>query len=328
MSDSKTNIEYFNHTLKLFINDIIKIFPCYEETLQEYYKNILENDNCNDDKFIKRFMRKMESYKTQIAKKDDTLFSDSICIFKNVDFKEIWEHEDLGNNGKEIIWNYLQTLYVIGDTIISDSNKIKNLLETFKNTRENTGENTGENTSDDIEEVDGNEPVESDPLMNMIQNLSNQKEPSSETGTNATGLGFDENMLGNGLIGNLAKELAEEINMDDLNLNIDENSGNVNDVLGNLMSGNNPMKFMNLIQNVGQKIENKLSDGNINQGDLVKEAQNMMGMLGNNNPMFENMMKNMQGEMRDANPPKEDTSNNPTRDRLRRKLEQRKKDKK
>ena len=82
---------------------------------------------------------------------------------------------------------------------------------------------------------------------------------------------------------------------------------------------------MNLIQNVGQKIENKLSDGNIDQGDLVKEATNMMGMLGNNNPMFENLMKNMQGEMREANPPTQSSSDNPTRDRLRRKLEQRKK---
>ena len=157
--------------------------------------------------------------------------------------------------------------------------------------------------------------------MNMIQNLSNNSQQ------NQNGPAFDETLLGGGLIGNLAKELAEEINIDDLNLNLDENDGNVNDILGGLMSGNNPMKFMNLIQNVGQKIENKLSDGNIDQGDLVKEAQNMMGMLGSNNPMFDSMMKNMQGEMRDANPPKEDSSNNPTRDRLRRKLEQRKKGK-
>ena len=49
--------------------------------------------------------------------------------------------------------------------------------------------------------------------------------------------GLDENLLGGGLIGNLAKELAEEINMDDLNLNIDENSDNVNDILGNLENG-------------------------------------------------------------------------------------------
>ena len=310
--ESRTNIEYFNHTLKLFINDIIKIFPCYKETLEDYYKNILENENCNDDKFIKRFMRKMGDYKTHISQKDSSMFSESICIFKNVDFKEIWEHEDLGEKGQETIWNYLQTLFVIGDTIISDSNRIKNLLENFKKTRENN-----ESQGEKVEEVEGAEEPK-DELINMIKNLSN----NNSTETNSP---FDENLLGNGLIGNLAKELAEEINMDDLNLNIDENSGNVNDILGNLMSGNNPMKFMNLIQNVGQKIENKLSDGNINQGDLVKEATNMMGMLGNNNPMFENLMKSMQGEMREANPPTQSSSDNPTRDRLRRKLEQRKK---
>ena len=67
--ESRTNIEYFNHTLKLFINDIIKIFPCYKETLEDYYKNILENENCNDDKFIKRFMRKVGDYKTHISQK-------------------------------------------------------------------------------------------------------------------------------------------------------------------------------------------------------------------------------------------------------------------
>lgn len=323
MSESKTNIEYFNHTLKLFINDIIKIFPCYQEPLEEYYQPILENESCNDDKFIKRFMRKMEAYKTQISKKEVSMFSESICIFKNVDFKEIWEHEDLGEKGRETVWNYLQTLYVIGDTIISDSNRIKNLLENFKKTREDN----------EIEQVDGNDetstavatasaPAENDELMNMIQNLSNNAQQNQDSPA------FDESLLGGGLIGNLAKELAEEINIDELNLNLDENNGNVNDILGGLMSGNNPMKFMNLIQNVGQKIENKLSDGNIDQGDLVKEAQNMMGMLGSNNPMFDSMMKNMQGEMRNANPPKEDSSNNSTRDRLRRKLEQRKKDKK
>ena len=135
MSESKTNIEYFNHTLKLFINDIIKIFPCYQEPLEEYYKNILENDECNDDKFIKRFMRKMGDYKTQIATKDITLFSENMCIFKNVDFKEIWDSETLSDNGRETIWNYIQTLYVIGDTIISDSNRIKILLENFKKTQ-------------------------------------------------------------------------------------------------------------------------------------------------------------------------------------------------
>ena len=56
------------------------------------------------------------------------MFSESICIFKNVDFKEIWEHEDLGEKGQETVYGtILQTLFVIGDTIVSDSNRIKNL---------------------------------------------------------------------------------------------------------------------------------------------------------------------------------------------------------
>ena len=83
------------------------------------------------------------------------------------------------------------------------------------------------------------------------------------------------------------------------------------------------MKFMNLIQNVGQKIQSKLSDGNIDQSKLVDEAQQMMGMLGNNNPLFENLMGKAKG-----NAQSENSSSNPTRDRLRRKLEQRKKAKK
>ena len=85
-------------------------------------------------------MRKMGTYKTHISQKDESMFAESICIFKNIDFKEIWEHESLGEEGKQTIWNYLQTLYVIGDTIISDSNRIKNLLENFKKTRENNSE--------------------------------------------------------------------------------------------------------------------------------------------------------------------------------------------
>ena len=42
---------------------------------------------------------------------------------------------------------------------------------------------------------------------------------------------INEDLINNGLIGNLAKELAEDINQDDFNINMDENSENVTDVL-------------------------------------------------------------------------------------------------
>ena len=146
----------------------------------------------------------------------------------------------------------------------------------------------------------------------MVKNLTESQNKSSTL--------FDENILENGLIGGLAKELAGEINIDNLNLNIDKDSDNINDVFSNLMSGDNPMNFMNLIQNVGQKIQKKLESADIDQSKLMDEAQTMMGMLGNNNPMFDNLLKTAKKGMEEANKPL-----NPTQERLRKKLEQRNK---
>jgi len=301
---SQTNIEYFNSTLKLFVFNIIKIYPEYNDVLNDYYKDLLEDDSCSDDKYVKRFMRKFTDYKEIISTKNNDLFNDSICFVKNVDFKDIWENEKTEESIKDTIWDYLQTLYVIGETIISDSNKIKSLVDSLKKKRNN-------------EPLDENESEENKELMDMLQNLSEKKEP----------INIDENMLDNGLIGNLAKELASDINLDEMNLNLDNSDGempNIGDIFGKLMSGDNPMKFMNLIQNVGQKIQTKLSDGNLDQSKLLDEAQNMMGMLGNNNPLFDTLLGNAKKEMAQGNQTKNSSSDNPTREKLRKKLETRK----
>ena len=70
-------------------------------------------------------------------------------------------------------------------------------------------------------------------------------------------------------------------------------------------------------------IKDKIRLLNIKSIKLIDEAQKMMGMLGNNNPMFENLLGKARKEMTDANPP-----TNPTRDRLKKKLEERKNTKK
>jgi hypothetical protein len=298
---AKTNIEYFNHTLKLFVNDVIRMQPDYKETLDEYYNELFSSETCNEDKYIKRFMRKMGEYKSQISQKDETLFSSSILILKNVDFHELWNWSGFTDEFKNTTWEYLQTMYVLGETIISDSDKIKNLVENFKRIRNN----------EDVVSKDEND----NELMDMIKNLAENQEKSNAT--------IDENILENGLIGSLAKELAEDINLEDLNLNINNDADNINDVFSNLLSGDNPMNFMNLIQNVGQKIQSKMESSNIDQGKLMEEAQNMMGMLGNGNPLFDNLLKTAKG-MQETTPP---PPSNPTQERLRRKLEQRKKKK-
>jgi hypothetical protein len=300
---TQTNIEYFNSTLKLFINEIIKIYPEYNELLHEYYDELLEIDNCNDDKYVKRFMRKFSDNKEFISSKNNELFNETICFLKNIDFKELWANDKTNESIKKTIWDYLQTLFVIGDTIVSDTDRIKSLVDSLKKKRDN-------------EPLNENINPENKELLDMIQNLSDSSLPKDS--------GPNEDMLSNGLIGNLAKELAGDINLDEMNLNMDDENANIGDIFGKLMSGNNPMKFMNLIQDVGKKIQTKLTDGNIDQGALLNEAQNMMGMLGNNNPLFDNLLNTAKKEMAEANPPNVQSYDNPTHDRLKKKLEARK----
>lgn len=310
---SQTNIEYFNKNLKLFVENIKEFYPEYKEQIDEYYKELLENETCNDDKHIKRFMRKFSEKRLDISNKNGDIFNEDIFFLKNINFKELWCNEKTTDTHKDTIWDYLQTLFVIGDTIMSDTDKIKKLVENFKKVRND-------------EEHDENVDDENKEIYSMIKNLTEKQKKQAEEGT---GPEINADMFNNGLIGNLAKELAEDINIDEMDLGVNKETDNVNDIFGKLMSGDNPMKFMNLIQNVGQKIQNKLSDGNLDESKLVEEAQNMMGMFGSNNPMFDNLLKNAKKEMEKGTlqPPKNTSHNNPTRDRLRKKLEQRKKNK-
>ena len=146
-------------------------------------------------------------------------------------------------------------------------------------------------------------------LMGMLKNLSQTHEADASN---------NEAMSGGGLIGQLAQELSEEINMDSMGLNIDDNS-NTDQLFSNLIRGDNPMKFMNLIQTVGKKIQDKVSNAGLNQDDLVKEATGMLSGM-KDNPLFSNLMNNMNPNA-NAN---ENENSNPTRDRLRRKLDKKK----
>ena len=74
----------------------------------------------------------------------------------------------------------------------------------------------------------------------------------------------------------------------------------------------NVIIVMNMIQKVGSKIQSKISNGEVNEAQLLNEAQNLMGGLGDND-LLSNMMKNMGGGGNDKK--------NKTRDRLRKKLE-------
>lgn len=311
-TDPKTNIEYFNEQMGNFVKDFMKIneFPELHDTLNEYYGELLQDERCNNDRYVKRYMDKMGNYRTQISQKDNSMFQEQVRVFKNVDFSQVWNSDKLSESNREKIWEYLQILYVIGETILNDSDRIKNLVESFQ--KFTAGEEPN------FEEGEG---TEQDEMLAMLRNLSENRNNEP----------LNEELLENGLIGNLAKELAGELSLDQLEMDM-ENVENVEDVFKNIMSGDNPMKFMNLLQTVGKKIQDKVDSSELDQEKLVEEATTMMSQMGGGlgGGMFDTLLKNFTGG--GAMPTQQNMRaqvNNPhtgnaTRDRLRRKLEQRK----
>lgn len=138
-------VQYFNKTLRLFILNIVDTFPEFDSVLREYYHPLLSGEAAESDKYVKRFMKKMSPYKTEIAGKDETMFEDSLCVLKNVDFSTIFESDELSDNNREIIWEYIQSLYLLGEKLTTvpteNTSEIDNLMskmaENLKTAQEN-----------------------------------------------------------------------------------------------------------------------------------------------------------------------------------------------
>ena len=283
---NSTYIEKFNFYLNTFLVELNTIVPEFKEVITKNYSDILANSNSNSDKCVKEFMTSISKYHTEISEKNDKLFKgvDSIYILNDVDFRELWA-KDLSDSTRENIWKYLQTLYVLGKKIVTSEDDVTKMLDELNNS--------------DKESLEKHQKE----MMEMMENMSQITQDPNE----GEGVSPDvENLFNSGIISDIAKELTGELDLDNMNMG---NPQNMNEAFSNIMGGGGGSNFFNLISKVGEKIQNKVESGKINQGDLIKEAQKMMSGL--KNP--EQMAKAMNKKGKES-----------TRDRLRRKLEEKK----
>ena len=258
----RTNTEYFNFYLKNLIQKMLKVYSEFESTLKEHYGELLDSEESNSTQYVKEYMEVARPLSDKIASKDASIFEqeEPVYLLHQVDFREVWKNRP-GVRTEENIWKFLHIMFLIGNTIVADENKIKNLVEAVEakvDTNTETNETSLSKSDDEL-------------LDKMLQNV---KQPS-KTSTNATNA-TPENPMG--LIGELAKELTDELDLDKLNVNENDDMGDVfQKLMGNGGEGTN--QFMNLVQKVGTKLQDKLTSGKFNEAALVNEAQSMMSNL-------------------------------------------------
>lgn len=277
--------EEFNRVINDFINDIQITFPEYAGIIGKWWKKDIEDQEKIEKQklfLFKHCIRIFPERFFDILYKNNDIFletSDFNTEFlPGIVFKHLWNC-DITDTTKDIIWKYLQLILfsVIGsvhdksqfgdtsklfETINEEEWKTK-LQETLEGMQNLFQQNTNENQNTDLN-----------------YNKENINLPNAEDIQNHI-----HDMM-EGKLGKLAMELAEETAQE---LNIDmENVTTSQDVFKKLFA--NPGKLMNMVKNVGGKIDEKIKSGEIKESELISEGVDILNKM-KNMPGMENMQE-------------------------------------
>jgi hypothetical protein len=105
-----TTVKAFNEMMGQFLGELVQTFP-EEPTVKE----MLETERTRET--FDLFMKEVGPYSTALMKKDDAFFTSENPFVKRLNLDAIWTMEDATENTKQAIWQYLQTMFILGNTI-------------------------------------------------------------------------------------------------------------------------------------------------------------------------------------------------------------------
>ena len=213
-----------------FLRDLGKTYPEIRSNLNRNYEDVLtENENKKIDDFpkLKIFLDLIYEHKDLIRERDESFFELEIELLENISFENLWS-KNISNKTKGTIWKYLQTFSLITINLKS-SEELQNALSNINN--------------DDISKEDLKD-------KELVNDLKEIKKLTDDVKGGTDDDEFDlEKMMGglmDSSIGNVAKEVAETMDVESMFGGIDENS-NPMEVMAKLM---NPEKMGSIFQNI------------------------------------------------------------------------------
>ena len=292
--------ENFRSTISDFAKDLTTTFPEYSDKWAKWTQ-----DSTTDAEYQELFVYSLSVYPQRffdILNQSEEIFSETSDIntsfLPNVDFKTLFHCQGITDKTRETLWKYLQlVLFVLVGSMKNkmDFGDAMNMFE--KEGEENLEEKLQgamSNIHDFFSKMDADNAAESGDTSSEPSQERAMPEPEK----------LHEHLMGlfEGKIGKLAHDLAADFTGDlQGSLGIDlENITSSKDVLKQLMQ--NPAKISGLVKKVGDKLNERMSSGEISQQDLMSEAGSMMRKMkemggGDMGAMFKNMAQSMGGNM-------------------------------
>ena len=130
-----TSVSAWCEMMEQFLNELEKTFP-QETNIKKYHASYDLVKKANSRKCVEAFMNGASEYSQQIMQKDESFFlehGDSIEFLKKMNMKKNWQDPELSQTTKDAIWQYLQTLYILGTTITNIPTEALNMIEDVAN---------------------------------------------------------------------------------------------------------------------------------------------------------------------------------------------------
>lgn len=352
-----TKIIYtFNKFYGMFLREIKNVDDDIKRRVRENYKVIVKSS----PEYLETYWSHFSKYDGKIEDTNESL--KDIEVFKAIPLKDILDK--VGNANSTMVWNYVYILSIMSMLFYSTPKEDSHKEDDVDVIEEDEDDDADKGKDDEelepselsehsllfdkvlriisnqlrggeVNEIESITDVDMKNLLVKIKKVENKEQDATsfETNDEQSGGAVEDNIfnmfsgLQNSKIADLAKEISSEIDTSDLKLESPQDIMKLMDFSG----GNNVLS--NIIGKVSSKIQTKISSGEMKHEDLLGEAMNMMSMMskggiGNdlfNNPMISQMMKGMKSGK--VAPRTDVMKREYTKERLRKKLEEKQKHK-
>jgi len=153
------SVTAFNDMMGQFLVELHKTFP-EEKGIKKFMTSFDLLKSANPRKCVEAYMSGVSQFANKISQKDETFFTEDI---KNIEFlqdlniEEYW-NEKMSEGTKNAVWQYLQTLYMLGTTITAIPHETLSIIE-----------NVAKDCADKIQTGDGQ--IDEKALMSMFSSM-------------------------------------------------------------------------------------------------------------------------------------------------------------
>ncbi len=124
------SVSAFTDMMSQFLVELHKVFP-QEKGIKKFMAQLELAKTANPRLVVDGFMKGITPYADKISNKDESFLLnevDNIEYLKDLNLKDNW-NDSLSSNTKDAIWQYLQTLYMLGTTITAIPAETLSMIE-------------------------------------------------------------------------------------------------------------------------------------------------------------------------------------------------------